>query len=426
LWHFCSNCNGWSITKSVCRKRSFTGTKGKKTIIPCFHKDIIDSNIKWGLDKIQGVEFDDKYELARIIRYKIANKGGIFGSSSKTVEVTNAPDPLIKSDIDRVPHFIKKGKQKKDNKHILVTKSKIIVIPLIALAIIIGVIVSVSYFKIETITPSNTTKTITPSNTTKTITPSNTTKTITPSNTTKTYQFIKDWGGLGVGDGDFKSPSGVSIDSSTGNVYVADTNNHRIQKFDSNGNFLTKWGKGTTNVVNGIAVDSTSDIVYVDMSLDNGGLIAPRGGDKRVPGGVGDAGDGEFSYPTGIALDSSANVYVVDSGNDRIQKFDSNGNFLLKWGIKGYDDGQFDHPAGISIDSSDNVYVADAGKIQKFDSEGNFITKWGTIGNGDGQINSALGISIDSSDLVYVVDTNNNRIQVFAPATKWSFERTKT
>ena len=142
------------------------------------------------MDKIQGVEFDDKYELARIIRYKIANKGGIFGSSSKTVEVTNVPDPAIKSDIDRVPNFIKKGIQKKDNKHILVTKSKIIVIPLIALAIIIGVIVGVSYFNTTLHSSSN--AIVTPDKATP-----NTTETIAQSNTTETYQSIT-WGNNGT------------------------------------------------------------------------------------------------------------------------------------------------------------------------------------------------------------------------------------
>ena len=70
-------------------------------------------------------------------------------------------------------------------------------------------------------------------------------------------------------------------------------------------------------------------------------------------------GNGQFAPPRQIAVDSSGNVYVADAGNDRVQKFDSNGNFLTKWGSQGSDNGQFLWPEGIAVDSSDNVYVAD-------------------------------------------------------------------
>ena len=71
------------------------------------------------------------------------------------------------------------------------------------------------------------------------------------------------------------------------------------------------------------------------------------------------------------------------------------------------------------MDSSDNVYVGDFGennRIQKFDSNGNFITKWGTEGIGDGQFDEPTGIALDSSGNVYVVDRGNSRIQLFAPS----------
>jgi tripartite motif-containing protein 71 len=127
-------------------------------------------------------------------------------------------------------------------------------------------------------------------------------------------------------------------------------------------------------------------------------------------------GDGQFINPVGLATDSSDNIYVADRGNNRIQKFDSDGNFITKWGTPGTDDGQFNSPASLAIDSSGNVLVADEGnnRIQKFDSDGNFITQWGTPGIGDGQFEEPTGIAVDSLDNVYVVDRGNSRIQVFA------------
>jgi DNA-binding beta-propeller fold protein YncE len=75
-------------------------------------------------------------------------------------------------------------------------------------------------------------------------------------------------------------------------------------------------------------------------------------------------------------------------------------------------------PIGIKTDSSGNVYVGDQGndRIQKFDSNGKFITKWGSTGSGDGQFQVPIGIAINSKGLVYVTDLGNSRVQVFAPS----------
>ena len=169
---------------------------------------------------------------------------------------------------------------------------------------------------------------------------------------------------------------------SLGNVFVADAWTKEIQKFTSEGKFLTKWG---------------------------------------TPGD----GDGQFRTPAGLAIDSSNNVYVVDLSRADIQKFTSEGKFITKWGTPGDGDGQFRTPAGLAIDSSNNVYVVDLWltNIQKFTSEGKFITKWGTRGTNDGQFLNPKGIAVDALSNVYVVDQHNNRIQKFASdgkfITKW-------
>ena len=88
-------------------------------------------------------------------------------------------------------------------------------------------------------------------------------------------------------------------------------------------------------------------------------------------------------------------MYVTDAGNNRIQIFDSNGNFITAWGSKGSGEGQLDTPHDIAVDPSRNVYVAEQGnfRIQKFDSKGNFITTWGSEGTGDTQFSDPHSVA---------------------------------
>ena len=87
------------------------------------------------------------------------------------------------------------------------------------------------------------------------------------------------------------------------------------------------------------------------------------------------SGDGQFWYPTAVALDTTGSVYVVDTGNRRIQKFDKNGAYLSHWGSEGNAGGQFNAPRGVGVDTAGSVYVADTGnhRIQKFDNHGDYL-----------------------------------------------------
>ncbi len=115
---------------------------------------------------------------------------------------------------------------------------------------------------------------------------------------------------------------------------------------------------------------------------------------------------GKFNYPTGIAVDNNCCVYVVDCWLSRIQKFDSNGDFIITWGIAGTNAIEFDTPIGISVDSAGYVYVTDLGnnRIQKFDSNGSYITNWKAAGT---------DIVIDSAGSVYIISESEGEIQKF-------------
>ena len=174
----------------------------------------------------------------------------------------------------------------------------------------------------------------------------------------------------------FKSPEGISLDKIA--IYVTDTDNNRIQKFSKDGTFITKWGKK--------------------------GSAA-----------------GEFSSPSDIATDTTGNIYVTDTGNNRIQKFTSFGTFIKMWPEKGQKkgefcgqkEGEFCRPSGIATDTSDNVYVADTGnnRIQKFTSELKYLLPIGEFGYGKDKFNLPVDIDIDSKDNIFVADKGNNRIQ---------------
>ena len=145
------------------------------------------------------------------------------------------------------------------------------------------------------------------------------------------------------------NPGGIAVDSTNGNVYVMYTGfaHTAFQKFDSNGNllgtfFATTTGTGSQyNGQSGIAVDSSSGNVYMANTNNNIEKFDSNGNFITKWGSSGN-GDGQFNNVSAIAVDpKSGDVYVSDSGNNRIEKFDSNGNFITKWGSLGSGDGEF-------------------------------------------------------------------------------------
>jgi sugar lactone lactonase YvrE len=232
--------------------------------------------------------------------------------------------------------------------------------------------------------------------------------------------FIQKWGSRGSGDGQFSTPWGIAV-GPDGSVYVSDpvgvTKDYCIQKFDSNGTFIAKWGRygsgnGEFDSPYGVAVGPDGSVYVADtwnnriQKFDRDGVFISKWGNYGQ-------GDGEFNMPSGVAVSADGSVFVTDTENHRIQKFDSNGTFIMKWGNIGSGDGEFKYPSGIAIDTDGSVYVSDSEnyRIQKFDSSGHFIAKWGSEGSGDEQFSFARGIAIAPDGSVYVADMNNDRVQ---------------
>ncbi len=256
--------------------------------------------------------------------------------------------------------------------------------------------------------------------------------------TTEAYQVCTGpscQGGIfGTGDGQFHNPETLAVDSSGSYLYVSDTGNHRIQQFDSSGNFVSAWGnqgtaEGQFEFPEGIAVDPVDGSVYVVDSVNNriqkftsdGAFIAAWGWGvsdgssayqictSSCQAGTSGANAGQLSNPYAITVgESDQSVYVTDQNNNRIEKFASDGSFLAAWGwgvsdgtsafqvcttgcqagISGSGEGQFHNPYGIVVDSTGNVYLGDGSnrRVQEFDQDGNFQRTWGWgVQDGAGQ-----------------------------------------
>ncbi|MCP1137267.1 SBBP repeat-containing protein [Paenibacillus polysaccharolyticus] len=256
-------------------------------------------------------------------------------------------------------------------------------------------------------------------------------------------EWKKVGGGNGLGLGEFNNPRGVAVDSS-GNVYVADSSNHRIQKLTLSTNTWSVWkkpsagavagnGLGEFNFPNGVAVDSSGNVYVGDSNnhrIQKLTLSTNTWSEwKKVGSGAG-AGLGEFNTPRAVAVDGSGNIYVADTGNHRIQKLNAATGTWSEWvkngGGSGNSLGEFINPNGVAVDNSGNVYVADdSNRIQKLTAANNTWSEWSVLGpvNGisPGEFTFPRGVAVDSSGNVYVADTSNHRIQKLNKSTNtWS------
>ncbi len=127
-------------------------------------------------------------------------------------------------------------------------------------------------------------------------------------------------------------------------------------------------------------------------------------------------GDGDFIWPTAIAIDGDQNVYVSDEWLNRISVFDRDGQFQRKWGRGGTEEGELNRPSGLVVTDNGTVLVADTWnhRIQKFTADGQPLGHFGSPGNGPGQLNMPWGLALDSTGAVYVADWRNDRIQCFS------------
>jgi DNA-binding beta-propeller fold protein YncE/4-amino-4-deoxy-L-arabinose transferase-like glycosyltransferase len=267
--------------------------------------------------------------------------------------------------------------------------------------------------------------------------------------------FVTQWGGQGSEDGLFTEPRGVAVDQ-RGYVYVADTGNKRVQKFDAQGGFVTAWrgGEGDFATPFDLVVSSRGDVYVLDAGRqavlrfsDEGefvgqigtdlGLYGPRGlgidaddnlyvadtGGSRILKlslsgqflaryGAPGEGPGQLSQPTDVAVDGEGRLYVVDTLNCRVQVLDSAGDYLTEWPIAGANTTDSPH---ITLGPSGEVYLSEpeGHRVLVYDGQGQLLDQFGGEGAGSGQFSKPIGVAFDNTGRVYVTDVYNHRVQVF-------------
>jgi tripartite motif-containing protein 71 len=209
----------------------------------------------------------------------------------------------------------------------------------------------------------------------------------------------------GVGPGIFDNTGRVATDAS-GNVWVTSPDFYTLQEFDSSGKFVTMVCMASVGANNcpaatpfnvqpqGIGIDATGNIYVSNVDPFTGFNVIKfdKSGAYVATIGSTGSGNGQFNLSDGIVFDSSGNMYVVDSGNHRVEQFDANGNYVSTFGSGGdlYPTG------GIAIDHSGNLYLTDStnNRVEILDAKGNYVGQFGSMGSGNGQLHIPSGVTV--------------------------------
>jgi DNA-binding beta-propeller fold protein YncE len=275
------------------------------------------------------------------------------------------------------------------------------------------------------------------------------------------FKFVRSFGSTGNGPGQLLHPRGISLDPS-GFVYIADTGNHRIQKFDPDGRFLKEiggfgWEPGRFSSPTGLTareglniyvadsqnrriqrfdrdlnylssipfsdeedpafgflwdveVASTGELFVSDAENEQIWKLTPFGQTDRAFGGFGSARE-RLRSPAAVTLGADNRIYVCDPGNDRVVCYDTFGAFMLSLG-----DEHLRAPQGLIQDRAGYLYVADTGgdRLCVFDPQGELLISLNGTGEGPGSMRSPMDVAISNQDRIYVLDSGNDRVQVFA------------
>ena len=221
-------------------------------------------------------------------------------------------------------------------------------------------------------------------------------------------EFVRSAGSLGSGAGQLNSPSGVAIDS-FGDVDVTDTANNRVVRFNEKGEFVSSVGANVNKT-----------------KVESGGTLAEKNHCTASSGNVCQAGtagsaEGLMAAPIGITTSGGGNFFVVEKANNRVEKFNTNGELLAHFGSLGSGEGQLKEPTAIATAPNGYLWVADTGnnRIEQWTSSYAYKRTAGKEGTGNGEFKHPDAIEADAEGNVYVVDQGNGRVQEFSETGKY-------
>jgi len=224
-----------------------------------------------------------------------------------------------------------------------------------------------------------------------------------------------------IGEGGaLAQPNGLALDAAQ-NLYVVETAKKGISVFDPAGKPLRFITDASVDRPTGIAIDRTRGKIFLadtghSKSKQHLVKVFDLAG-KRI-GTIGHdkgSGEGQFLFPTYLAIDKAGHLYVTDTLNARVQEFDADGKYLRRFGERGSGWGMFDKPKGIALDSFGNLYVVDSGwsNVQIFNPKGQILLFFGGRGPISGMLRNPTGIAIDKENRIYVGDYINHRVEVY-------------
>ena len=215
-----------------------------------------------------------------------------------------------------------------------------------------------------------------------------------------TYEVAEGWGSYPEG---WKLGwiAGVAVDSKD-RIYLYNRSEHPLILLDRDGHFVESWGEDVLLDAHGILIDERDQVFCVEREthcmrkFDSDGELLMTLGNPGVQGAVGEP----FRLPTDIAFDSAGDMYISDGyDNARIHKYTADGEPIKSWGVPGKGPGEFDLPHCVRVDKDDRVLVCDRSnnRVQIFDTDGNYLTEWGDLRQPD-------TIHIDEDDIVYIAE----------------------
>ncbi len=227
------------------------------------------------------------------------------------------------------------------------------------------------------------------------------------------------FGSRGAGPGQFQFPYGVTADQK-GNVYVADLYNGAISVFDAKGKFVSYFAEkdpADKLIMAPGAIRIVDNKMYVPDIMQCKVLVFDLQGKKLLEVGQAGFGPGQLKAPNCVTADKDGNIYVVDTGNQRIEIFDKTGKFakMLNGSADARGDSVFINPRGIDIDSRGIIYVVSnlSNYIYGFDKNGKQVFVFGGEGQENDRFSLPNGLFIDDDDQVYITDSSNQRVAVY-------------